>query len=307
MNRKYTIKNIARALRNPGRIVGEMRRIAAEINKQFQTKKPRGEAIFKKDWDMLIILDGCRYDLFDKETELEGKTSAVTSRGSESEEFMNQNFTGNQHFDTVYISANPYTYKVRQGVFYNVYDVSQTHWDASLSTVPPESVTNLTLEVADEFPNKRIIAHYMQPHYPFIGKLGQSIDSGGINESEADIWTLLQNNRCPVGEETVWEAYAENYRVVEPHIRRIWDQTIGKTVVTADHGNLIGERISPIPVRYYGHPPRVRHPKLITVPWHILPVDNRRKITTDPPIKQKKKQANNEEQIRKRLSALGYD
>lgn len=192
-------------------------------------------------------------------------------------------------------------------MLYNVYDVSQTHWDASLSTVPPESVTNLTLEVADEFPNKRIIAHYMQPHYPFIGKLGQSIDSGGINESEADIWTLLQNNRCPVGEETVWEAYAENYRVIEPHIRRIWNQTIGKTVITADHGNLIGEWISPIPIKYYGHPPRVRHPKLITVPWHILPVDNRRKITTDPPVKQKKKQANNEEQIRKRLSALGYD
>jgi hypothetical protein len=256
------------------------------------------------DWDILVILDGCRFDLFEKESTLEGNTKKITSSASDSQEFMAAHFRGNSHFDTVYVSANPFTHQLEENIFYDVKNVYSTHWDETLETVPPESVANVGCNVANKCPNKRIIVHFMQPHYPFIGELGRSFHSGDLDGGGNDIWTQLQNHRCTLEKETVWDAYAENYRITEPPVRRLQSDTDGKMVVTSDHGNLFGERLSPIPVKCYGHPPGVRHSKLNTVPWHELPTDGRREITSDSP---KSDKSNSMTDLEEKLSALGYN
>ena len=58
--------------------------------------------------------------------------------------------------------------------------------------------------------------------------------------------------------------------------RTLIESLDGKTVVTSDHGNLFGRRLWPIPLQKYGHPPGLRFPELIEVPWHETPFENRR-------------------------------
>jgi len=303
MGHRYTVKSAARAVREPGRIVGEMRRLGIKANRWLNDSTTNeSHDLMGADWDILIILDGCRFDLFEEESTLYGETQRVVSAGSESREFMQSHFTGRNHYDTVYVSANPYTNELAADAFHDVRNVYDTHWDDDLETVHPESVSKVACNAAEMYPNKRIIAHFMQPHYPFIGETGQSFEAGGMTGG-GDVWTLLQNRRCPVDEKTVWEAYAENYRLTEPSVHRIQNHVKGKVVVTADHGNLVGERLSPIPVKCYGHPGGIRHPNLVTVPWHEMPVNTHRETQSDPP---KERSKVDEEGVEEQLEALGY-
>jgi len=65
----YTIKNLYKSIHNPEKIINELKYI------KFKYKNPVYENIIKKgyggcenvmdkDWDNLIILDACRYDIF---------------------------------------------------------------------------------------------------------------------------------------------------------------------------------------------------------------------------------------------------
>lgn len=80
------------------------------------------------------------------------------------------------------------------------------------------------------------------------------------------------------------------------------DEVSGKTVMTADHANLIGERGFPIPIQMYGHPENFAHPHLLTVPWIEVSGD-RRNISKDDPLVT---ESIDESVIEKRLSSLGY-
>jgi hypothetical protein len=78
----------------------------------------------------------------------------------------------------------------------------------------------------------------------------------------------------------------------------------GKTVVTADHGEMLGARSSPVPVTEYAHPARNYVPELVKVPWLVFEGD-RRTVTAEEPLDYREKQdihASSE----KRLKALGY-
>jgi hypothetical protein len=66
-------------------------------------------------------------------------------------------------------------------------------------------------------------------------------------------------------------------------------------VLTADHGNALGERAIPFPIRVYVHPNNLRMPVLTDVPWFVLPYTERKSIV-----------AGDESVIEDRLSALGY-
>jgi len=50
----------------------------------------------------------------------------------------------------------------------------------------------------------------------------------------------------------VWEAYNENLDIVLTEIEALLDELDGKSVITADHGNLVGERLTG------SDPPKVR-------------------------------------------------
>ena len=319
MTEKYTLENLQRAVENPRVLLGEAERKVNKLNRAYHrvVLSNTGLYVMDESWENLVILDGCRYDLFEETHGLDGTLRKVESRGSNSEEFITQNFSGETFHDTVYVSANPFTeLLIREKVFYDVVNVFDLAWDGDLRTVRPESVVEHTVDAYERYPDKRIISHFMQPHYPFIGELGRKIDhrglsgevTGGEDKTESvdlPIWTMLRYGLSKAGVADVWAAYAENLELTMPHVERLLDELDGKTVITADHGNLFGERLRPIPIRTYGHPPAFRTPELVTVPWFVPPFESHRSVHADPP-RDGTGEVSDDATIQRRLRDLGY-
>lgn len=268
--------------------------------------------VMEEDWDTLILLDACRYDMFEEENDIPGDLQTRISAGSTSEEFLDRNFSGNEFYDTVYINTNPYLPKLGldDGTFHAVVDLLD-EWDDDLQTIPPEIVVEAALDAHNRFPNKRLIVHFMQPHVPFIGETGHQINAKGWDRNVAGlpgetVWQQLRNgtDNTDPSLELVWDGYRENLEIVLSHAEHLIEQLDGKTVVSSDHGNMVGERILPFLSRpKYGHFYGVYTPELVCVPWHVVEHEDRRSISTDPPIATEQRA---DDVVEKRLDALGY-
>ena len=293
---------------NPRRIVSVYDFVAERLNSRINEHRtpPKGQNVMDADWDTLLLLDGCRYNLFESTCELSGSLSSVRSRGSFSEEFLSRNFTDKKYHDTVYVTANPYSDIIDSETFHYVVDVLNSDWDSELGTVPPEVMREKVQQAHEKYPEKRIIGHFMQPHYPFLGDTAQRLEQSGINEQNSenanpDIWRQLQFRFDNVTSELVWKAYQETLEITLDTLTPWVTEIEGKVVLSSDHGNLIGEWIGPIPARGYGHPPSIFHDALLTVPWFELPYERRRTIKSDPPTDHEIHSTTAEQ-----LSDLGY-
>lgn len=69
-----------------------------------------GTHVMDEDWDTLVILDACRYDMFERRVPFDGKLDDRYSLGSTSEEFLEQNFSDSTYHDTVFVNANVYSH-----------------------------------------------------------------------------------------------------------------------------------------------------------------------------------------------------
>ncbi|WP_262177338.1 hypothetical protein [Haloarcula laminariae] len=292
--------------------VNEPRKVVRAVNQQYDTRVRRPDVdrtrVFEADWDNLLLLDACRFDL--AADVFEADVAARWSGGSNSEEFLEFNLDGYEADDTVWVTANPHVSKYDDRIF-EVVELWDTHWDEELQTVPPEAVVEATLAAAEQYPEKRLVAHFMQPHYPFIGEIGRerlpshgSFTGNGIRtngRAHEDIWTLLREGE--VSREVVAAAYRENLELVLPHAEELVDVLDGRSVISSDHGNVFGREIGPIPMQLFGHPYGFRLDDLIKVPWVEYPADERRsteagEITTAS--------AENTEKREQRLRQLGY-
>ncbi len=283
-----------------------------EINNLiFTLRHGEGTHVMGEDWDNLLILDGCRYDMFADRVSLSGTLESRISLGSSSEEFMERNFHHEQFYDTVYVNANPFIPRLGldKGTFHAVVDCL-SEWDSELQTIRPEIVSQAARRAHEQYPNKRLIIHFMQPHTSFIGNRGRELDAGGWLmddnvEEGPGIWNLLRDGK-DIPLETVWEAYNENLDLVLSEVEPLLDDLNGKSVITADHGNLVGERLGPIPTRQkYGHPYGVYTEELVKVPWFIVEGETRREVSADSPIKENSDSIP-ETELEDKLEALGY-
>lgn len=254
----------------------------SEANKQISRLKngvdynPSGVDIFDEDWDNLILLDACRYDKFEQITQLPGQLEHRVSRGSTSPEFIRGNFRDKTLNDVVYVSANRFYAKLRDEVNASVHQFIPVALDApDVASSLPSTVTNEAIDAIKEHPNKRLIIHYLQPHQPYFAPACSHIS----NESE--IHKTIQAN--DLSEEEVIEAYEENLRFVLAEVDRLFEHMQGKTVVSADHGELLGERQYPIPFSDYGHPEGVYTEELVKVPWYIYENPPRKDIVAEAP------------------------
>ncbi|MFC7043037.1 hypothetical protein [Halonotius sp. GCM10025705] len=231
-----------------------LRYIPVEINNIiFRLRYGKGIQVMDEDWDNLLILDACRYDMFSNQVGLAGKLDSRISLGSSSEEFLEKNFVGNKFHDTVYVNSNPYLPKLDldEENFHAVINCL-SDYDSKSQTVLPETVADAAIKANQQYPNKRLIIHFMQPHTPFLGEVGRTMAGGSINEdgqlNDSDgIWSQLRNNETETNISTVWEAYNENLELVLDSVTQLLKNINGKTVITADHGNMVGERLKPIP------------------------------------------------------------
>lgn len=231
---RYGIKQISNGIRRPRRGLVELKGIA--MNRLFGGNF--GDYVMEQDWDNLIILDACRYDLFKRVNPIEGQLHRFHSRGSHTGEFVQQNFQGESLLDTVYVSSNPNPAEEANAEFASVEEVWRSEWDESLHTVPPESMVKRTKDAEEKFPNKRLISHFLQPHYPWIGPNGREFMSEydyTPQNQDNHIWMQLRNGELDT--ERVWDVYEENLRITFPHVQELVNSLNGKTVVTSDHGN----------------------------------------------------------------------
>ena len=276
----------------------------------------RGTYVMNEDWDNLIILDACRYDMFKTLNNIKGKLEHRISRGSCTNEFLEQNFKGRIFRDTVYITANPLVnYHVSKS-FVETVPVWKEGWSDELETVLPEKMVDSTNITNEKYPQKRLIVHFMQPHYPFIGeKSRQRIgEHSGIlsrslfvaekigGDKTQKVWDKLSEGKLK--KTTVWEAYEENLQIVLNYAKKLVDTLVGKTVISSDHGNLFGEWLLPFPIKGYGHPGRIYAKNLVKVPWLIIE-NGERKIITESEVNVTNEDYK-EDEIREKLIALGY-
>jgi hypothetical protein len=289
-----------------------LRYVPIEVNNLlFRLRHGNGTRVMEEDWDNLFILDGCRYDMFTERIALPGTLDSRISLGSSSEEFMERNFVDEQFHDTVYVSANPFIPKLglNEDTFHAVVDLLND-WDEELQTVRPDIVAEAARKAHEQYPDKRLIVHFMQPHAPFIGPLGREMVGGGWTidqdvDDDPGIWNRLRDGE-DVPLERVWEAYKENLDIVLEEVEPLLSDLNGKSVITADHGNLVGERLSPIPTRRkYGHPYGVHAEELVKVPWFVVQGNNRREVSTDSPVESDDESVSGKE-LEDRLEALGY-
>lgn len=314
----YTLSNLKRALKEPERIKHEIKRrrqrfnemtwidAAVGVNSGFYRlcNRARSYDIIDEDWDVLVILDACRPELLAPCLPEDWELETRVSPGSESWEFLRTSFGGQQLHDTIYVTANPHAPNIKHDTFNQIiYLLDSEYWDSDLKTVPPSAVTEAAAEIAAEQPNKRIIVHFMQPHFPFLGETGQEIDQQGLTANDASHPWKAQMESNEIGHERLLQAYQENHELVVPHVKELTDEIHGKTVVTADHANLIGERTYPIPIRTYGYPRGFHHPNLVEVPWVELDSGQRRDTFSEPPVVTEKI---DDEVAKKRLRDLGY-
>lgn len=238
-----------------------------------------GVSVMEEDWDNLIVLDACRSDTFEKVADLDRFSNFSTriSLGSHSSEWTRRNFQGKEFGDTVYVSANPHTSLIAGDSFHHIDELWETDFDEELGQVPAEAVHDAAIEASETFDNKRLIIHFMQPHGPFIGS---DIDRPWADENE------------------YWDAYEDNLEYVLQYVQSIVDSIDGKTIVTADHGEVYTSGLTDF-VGIGGHEARLRLPGLVKVPWATIDGD-RRKISNGELTEA------SGEHIQERLKQLGY-
>ena len=293
---------ITEAISDPRRAVLELNRLYYQ-RRQGVEYNTRGTDIFEdEDWDNLIILDACRHDTFAEQAPSRGTLESRESRGSASEQFIRGNFTGKTLHDVVYVSANRWFLHIRDELdceLHAHHDVERTE---SLAVSEPEAVTEAALEWNERYPHKRLIVHYMQPHLPFLGEHSDLFTHGeGKALHSEKLVSLMQSGRAT--REDLLAAYRDNLRLALDEVETLLDQLVGKTVITADHGELLGERISPFPVSAYCHPHGVYVDELTRVPWHVVSDGERKDVRAEAPSRSRELDAEGTEQT---LQDLGY-
>jgi hypothetical protein len=114
----------------------------------------------------------------------------------------------------------------------------------------------------------------------------------------------LDAARRSLGDEGLRRAYRANLQMVLEEVAGLIKYMSGRIVVTADHGEMLGEE------GYYSHPGMLRHPLLIEIPW--LRVDRDRpkpspaRAAPGEECPPEGGDPEDEEAIRKRLQGLGY-
>jgi len=296
----YSISDLKTALDTPIWFARELNRLYAH-RLNLRDHYEDGVDVFAEDWDNLLLLDACRYDEFARTNDLPGKLEKRISRGTTSSEFVRGNFTGRRLHDVVYVSANAYYAYLRDEIDAEVHDYIGLHDEeyrvVKDQTTPPEVITDHAVKAADRYPHKRLVVHYLQPHQPYLGSYGmERFDHGrGLIDTV--------KNSDPTREELL-RAYRENLELVLEEVERLLEHLEGKTVISADHGEMFGEQMTPIPAREYGHNAGIYKPELLEVPWFIVEHEDRREVVAEPPAETES--SFSQEDVEEQLRALGY-
>lgn len=240
-----------------------------------------------RDNYLLIVLDACRFDYFDEQFDryFAGDCTPAKSAGHDTFEYgqrcwHRRHADGDQH-DVTYVSGATPINSEEQRTFDDVglerlyrgwvpnrhisdlIDAWRIGWDESLGVIPPENLLKQTLPRLHE---PRLVAHFFQPHTPYIGDeqmLGHANNESSHPDTgdpvDKPIWEAIKAGE--VSADRLRELYKSNLECVLPTVARlVAEAPHDNIVILGDHGEALGE------YGMYAHQ-RVEHPKIRRVPW----------------------------------------
>lgn len=321
MGSRYNLHNLKRALADPMLFHNEIRRINRILNNQlYSDAYTETLDVIKKDWDNLIIFDGCRYSLFQEHSDMSGSLSPGISQGAHSNEFMKNTFWGRELHDTVYVTSNPWSEEIDDDVFF----LTKTTYSDEIrggKARLPEDVAQLAVETFNKYPDKRYIIHFMQPNNPYVGPKAKQYrkelleeegvlctemgtpGSEGVTPKRTVQHLRRALRRGYISKERMMDVYSENLEIVTRHAEKVIAELGGKTALTSDHGDMFGERLPPLRVKEYSHWEGIYTDYLREVPWLVMTAENRREIKSENPIGREKI---DDESVKEHLETMGY-
>ncbi|MDY6771328.1 MAG: DUF4214 domain-containing protein [Candidatus Nanohaloarchaea archaeon] len=220
------------------------------------------------DWDNLIILDACRYDYFEEFYDLfpniDGRLQKVWSAGNNSAEFIEETFPDEYPY-TVF-SANPVMNNISDAIqldgasgeyiprqhFETIYPVFDSEWDEAINTVFPQDFNDYVRRHTVE---GKTIFWYLQPHAPYIGTIKLGSDNHAFPGAIPTPGEILFDTGefqgiAPDSPLAVLMRHAYKYTLwrVMYYVAELLPHLEGKTVITADHGELLTDDDN------WGHP-----------------------------------------------------
>ncbi|WP_114576731.1 sulfatase-like hydrolase/transferase [Saliphagus sp. LR7] len=243
--------------------VGEARQEGYRRWRSIQRQKPRIQEFVAQDEFALIILDACRYDAFEAISDgyLRGDLSEVWSAGHWTGEYVHNTWDG--FHDLTYVNPSPVIsqfYTEERGradwtdpetYFGDVIPAWDTHWDRDLKTTPADVITDLALGAIADMDRTRLVAHYLQPHFPYIGeyRLPELVRDDEVPfrervDQDGETVTNHWREKAKAGEVSQHEirrAYASNLIYALKEVQRLVRALDCPVVVTADHGEHLGE------------------------------------------------------------------
>jgi hypothetical protein len=235
------------------------------------------DPVLDADWDLLVVLDACRADVFADVVGSGdypfGVGGTATSPASSSTEWLDAVFgaaSDDALAEVSYVTGNPYSSRtVDTDRFGACEEVWRDAWDDDRGTIPPRPLTEAAIRAGREHDTDRLVVHYMQPHFPTVFGDDETGDGdgsdGGIaldnwGDQPMSVWEQLRFGRRSVDD--VWADYERNLEAVLADVELLLSNVDAETaVLTADHGNAFGEH------HLYGHPGGVDLPALREVPW----------------------------------------
>lgn len=224
------------------------------------------EFFHSEDWNVLVILDAMRYDVFKRCNTIKGKLQQVDTEASCTPQWLNQTFP--DEYPYTYVSGNPICtsrvdvngYKGGDH-FEEVIDVWDSGWDQTYRTVLPKTMTKYAYPY---LAREKVIIHYMQPHFPALGKTQFDLNKGGwipMDGAVAFVGTDFHQKEADI--KVMRVAYVENALLVLYEMLALLEDIPQeqKVILTTDHGELLGES------DLRGHLCEINHPILRNVPW----------------------------------------
>lgn len=291
---------------------------AGSVLARIERQADLGTNIYDAEWDICILLDSARYDLLRELAPDYPALPEVESRwsvGSVTTEWLTNTFskrrladvrqtsmvTASPHSQTVFRDSSwltspepaerlfPESPSVGPGDFESFHELWRSHATFE-NVVPPETMRHATLEAHQE--SDRVVAHWMQPHEPFIAADAPMV--GGA-ATESNVWDGLQSG--DLQPTTVWESYRATLAMALEEVQTLLKSVDATVLITADHGNAFGEW------GIYGHPFGWPQPAVRKVPWVVVDAN----ATQDAPDTSVLEEADTNESSREeQLSALGY-
>lgn len=275
---------------------GAMRRLDGVVS---TTGLDGGRNVLDEPWDLLVVLDGCRHDLM---TETAGAYDYVesvepfTSLAGGSLSWMRRTFASTRDVsDVAYVTANPFSDTALDPARFAAFDeVWRTAWDDTLGTVRAQAVTKHAVDGLRHADADRAIVHYMQPHHPFVpAPVAAGINRDDPSDHDTTVWERLRHGT--ISRERAWRGYRDNLEYVMNEVATLLENVDApQTVITADHGNALGEW------GIYGHGD---YPisALRRVPWCTATATDERTLTPEVD-----RSATGGPSVADRLRDLGY-